>query len=43
MHQADAMVSSGLQKKGYQYINIDEGWWLGDRNPDGTFVVDPVK
>ncbi len=39
--QAQAMISSGLQKAGYQYVNIDEGWWLGQRDPQGNFVVDP--
>lgn len=41
MAQARAMVSSGMQKGGYEYINIDEGWWLGARNSDGSFVIDP--
>jgi len=41
MDQARAMVSSGIQKAGYEYINIDEGWWLGDRDRDGNIVVDP--
>src|SRR6201996_9058247 len=41
MQQARAMVSTGLQKAGYEYINIDEGWWLGDRDAQGNFVVDP--
>jgi hypothetical protein len=43
MQQARAMVSSGLQKAGYQYINIDEGWWLGDRDAEGNIVVDPKR
>ena len=40
MEQAKAMVATGMQKAGYQYINIDEGWWLGKRDGDGDFVVD---
>jgi Alpha galactosidase A/Alpha galactosidase C-terminal beta sandwich domain len=40
MDQAKALVSSGLQKAGYQYINIDEGWWLGKRDAAGNFVID---
>jgi hypothetical protein len=40
MEQAKAMAASGMQKAGYQYINIDEGWWLGKRDADGGFVVD---
>jgi len=39
--QAKAMVSTGMAKAGYQYINIDEGWWLGQRDADGNIVVDP--
>lgn len=40
MEQARAMVTSGMQKAGYQYINIDEGWWLGQRDARGNIVVD---
>jgi Alpha galactosidase A/Alpha galactosidase C-terminal beta sandwich domain len=40
MAQANAMASNGMQKAGYQYINIDEGWWLGERHADGSFVID---
>lgn len=43
MQQARAMVSTGLQKAGYEYINIDEGWWLGDRDAEGNFIVDPKR
>lgn len=38
--QARAMISSGLQKAGYQYVNIDEGWWLGQRDAHGNILVD---
>jgi hypothetical protein len=38
--QADAMVSSGLQAAGYQYVNIDEGWWQGTRDGEGNITVD---
>lgn len=41
MAQAKAMASNGMKKAGYQYVNIDEGWWLGERHPDGSFVIDP--
>jgi hypothetical protein len=40
MSQAKAMVSSGMAKAGYQYINIDEGWWLGERDAEGNILVD---
>jgi len=39
--QAKAMVSTGMAKTGYRQINIDEGWWLGERDPQGNIVVDP--
>jgi hypothetical protein len=39
--QAKAMISTGMHQAGYQYINIDEGWWLGERDKDGNIVVDP--
>ena len=32
--QADAMHQSGLQQAGYQYVNIDDGYWDG-RGEDG--------
>jgi alpha-galactosidase len=32
---ADAMVSSGLTRHGYQYINIDDGW-AGSRDAQGN-------
>jgi Alpha galactosidase A/Alpha galactosidase C-terminal beta sandwich domain len=40
MGQARALISSGLQKAGYRYVNIDEGWWLGTRDAKGNIVVD---
>jgi len=43
IQQAKALVSSGLQKAGYEYVNIDEGWWLGDRDADGNIAVDPKR
>jgi hypothetical protein len=38
--QADALVSSGLAAVGYQYVNIDDGWWSGSRDGSGTITVD---
>ena len=40
MAQARAMAANGMKAAGYQYINIDEGWWLGQRDADGNFVID---
>ncbi|HWA73306.1 MAG TPA: glycoside hydrolase family 27 protein, partial [Polyangiaceae bacterium] len=41
--QADAMVSSGLKAAGYQYVNIDEGWWQGKRDGSGNFTIDTAE
>ena len=38
--QADAMVDSGMTKAGYQYINIDDGYF-GGRDSDGTLFSHP--
>ncbi|MGB2901604.1 MAG: glycoside hydrolase family 27 protein [Candidatus Acidiferrum sp.] len=39
---ADAMVSSGMQAAGYQYVNIDDCWQLS-RDASGTIVADPTR
>ena len=41
INQAKAMISTGMHKAGYKYINIDEGWWLGRRDEHGNIEVDP--
>lgn len=38
--QAKALVSNGMKKAGYEYVVIDEGWWLGKRDAAGNIVVD---
>ncbi|WP_249227974.1 glycoside hydrolase family 27 protein [Kutzneria sp. CA-103260] len=38
--QVDAIVASGLKSAGYQYVDIDEGWWQGTRDSAGTITVD---
>ncbi|MCT9077997.1 ricin-type beta-trefoil lectin domain protein [Streptomyces fulvoviolaceus] len=38
--QVDAFVASGLPAAGYDYINIDEGWWQGTRDSGGNITVD---
>lgn len=40
--QADAMVTSGLSKFGYNYINIDDGFFK-NRNADGSLGIDATK
>ncbi|MEQ0565223.1 RICIN domain-containing protein [Amycolatopsis sp. NEAU-NG30] len=41
--QADALVSSGMKDAGYEYVNIDDGWWTGARDAGGNMVVDTAK
>jgi hypothetical protein len=43
IEQAKALVASGLKAKGYDYVNIDEGWWKGQRNGRGDILVDPKQ
>ncbi|MFD5593347.1 ricin-type beta-trefoil lectin domain protein [Streptomyces griseorubiginosus] len=39
--QTEALVSSGMSAAGYQYVNLDDGWWQGARASDGSIAVDP--
>lgn len=41
--QAKALVTSGLAKKGYDTITIDDCWMAKKRNSDGTLEGDPQK
>jgi hypothetical protein len=43
IEQAKEIVASGLKANGYDYVNIDEGWWKGQRNQRGEIVVDPKQ
>lgn len=36
---AKILVDSKLAAKGYRYINIDDGWWLKRRQPDGRVMI----
>jgi alpha-galactosidase len=40
---ADTMVSSGMAKAGYKYVNIDDCWLSSARAADGSLVADPTK
>lgn len=40
--QADAMISSGMYKAGYRFINIDDGYF-GGRDADGNLLTDTKK
>ena len=39
---ADALVSTGLSDRGYEYINIDDCWQI-DRDIDGNILADSIK
>ncbi len=39
--QAKALATNGMKEAGYEYVVIDEGWWLGERDAAGNIVVDP--
>src|SRR3954447_16621002 len=41
--QTDALASSGLKDAGYEYVNIDEGWWQGTRDSAGAITVDTAE
>lgn len=36
---AQIMIESGLAEAGYRYVNLDDGWWLQRRQPDGRMVI----
>jgi alpha-galactosidase len=47
---ADALVSSGMQAAGYQFVNIDDGWartvvggTLPNRDANGNILPDPTN
>lgn len=40
---ADAMVSTGLKDVGYQYVDIDVGWFFNKRDADGNMVADKER
>ena len=40
---ADMMVALGYRDAGYEYVIIDDGWMLMQRDENGLFVADPVK
>ncbi|MCQ2960065.1 MAG: glycoside hydrolase family 27 protein [Bacteroidales bacterium] len=39
----DSIVSKGLRDVGYNYIVIDDGWMLHERDKKGNLVADPEK
>lgn len=41
--QAKALASNGMKDAGYEYVVIDEGWWLGQRDVAGNITVNPQQ
>lgn len=39
MGAARVLVDSGLTKLGYNYVNVDDGWWLKRRTSDGRMQI----
>lgn len=39
----DSMVSMGFRDAGYNYVVIDDGWMLKQRDKNGNLVADPEK
>ena len=40
---ADLFAKNGLKEAGYEYIVIDDGWSLKERDKNGNLVPDPKK
>ncbi len=40
---ADALVASGMDEAGYEYINIDDCWMAYNRDADGNLQPDPGR
>jgi alpha-galactosidase len=43
LDNACALVTTGLEAKGYQFVNIDGGWMAAERDAQGNLQPDPVK
>lgn len=37
------MISSGLKDLGYEYLVIDDGYLLADRDENGNIIIDSSK
>jgi alpha-galactosidase len=40
---ADALAASGMQRAGYNYVVVDDGWEAPDRDAGGALVPDPKR
>ena len=43
MRQADAMVEKGLRAAGYEYVNIDDGFFGGRDKQTGRLLIHPTR
>ncbi|MEU9101413.1 ricin-type beta-trefoil lectin domain protein [Streptomyces sp. NPDC048361] len=43
VHNADALVSSGLAAKGYSTVTVDDCWMAKSRDGAGNLAADPVR
>ena len=43
IRQADAMLQKGLNKAGYKYVNIDDGYFGGRDKTTGRLLIHPVR
>ncbi|MFJ8386472.1 ricin-type beta-trefoil lectin domain protein [Streptomyces sp. NPDC094438] len=43
VHNADALVSTGLAAKGYHTLTVDDCWMSKSRDSAGELVADPVR
>ena len=41
--EAQSLVSSGMKADGYDYVNLDGGWDLLDRDAQGQLQPDPSR
>ena len=40
---ADAMVSNGMKAAGYEYVDIDSGWFFNKRDANGEMIPDEKR
>jgi hypothetical protein len=43
MASAQILVDSGLAAAGYRHVNLDDGWWLHRRQPDGRMIINTER
>ncbi|MBL8551349.1 MAG: NPCBM/NEW2 domain-containing protein [Hyphomonadaceae bacterium] len=43
MASVQIIVDSGLAAAGYRNVNLDDGWWLRRRQPDGRMIINAQR